>query len=98
MRNKLKKSSKKTKKKLITIETEEEKFLQAIAKCRNCSHIMMAHSFLVADDGACIDAYIKKDGTYVTCECRKYAPADNLKYLEWEYERRQNNKRKGKKK
>lgn len=74
-------------------ETEEEHFFNAIAKCRNCDHIMMAHTFLVTEDGICTDAYIQKNGTYTICKCKRYAPADNLKYLKWEYERKQDKKR-----
>jgi hypothetical protein len=58
---------------------------------------MMAHSFLYDDTGKCIDAHIEKDGTYIQCKCRKYAPADNLKYLESLYDKKQKRKRKGKK-
>lgn len=94
----MKENLKKMKKKLTTINaSEEEQFLNAISKCRNCAHIMMAHSFLYDDNGKCIDAFIKKDGTYIECECKKFAPADNLKYLESLYEKKQY-KKKGKKK
>ena len=75
-----------------------EKFLQAVAKCRYCSHLRMVHQFLFDENGPCIDAEIDEFGTYEQCKCKKYAPADNLKYLEYMYEKKQDKKRKGKKK
>lgn len=69
--------------------SEEERFMKALSKCRNCDHMKMAHSFLIVKDGKCIDAKVSEKGTYKECLCRLFAPKDNLEYLEWKFENKQ---------
>jgi hypothetical protein len=51
--------------------------------CRKCSHVMLAHSFLKARKGRCIDVRVKATGEYRQCRCRLFIPKDNLEFLEW---------------
>jgi hypothetical protein len=65
------------------IDEEAELLVKALAKCRICKHIKMAHSFVKAQKGRCIDAMVTKEGKYFQCLCKEYTPLDNLEYLEW---------------
>lgn len=59
--------------------SEEERFQKALAKCRNCSHVRMAHSLI---QNRCVDSKFSVTGKYKQCRCKKYVPIDNLEFLE----------------
>lgn len=71
-------------------ESEEERLIEAIKPCRRCGHVNMAHKFLAkqADTMCCIDASLKENGKYVTCECKEFAPKDNLEFLQWQHDKK----------
>jgi hypothetical protein len=64
--------------------SEEERFRKALAKCRNCSHLRLAHGLL--KNNKCSDAKLSVDGTYTSCSCSTYESVDNLEFLESKYE------------
>ena len=69
--------------------SEEQRFMQALAKCRTCKHVKMAHSFLKSRKDTCIDSILSRAGKQQQCSCIQYVPADNLAYLEWRNEQKQ---------
>lgn len=74
-------------------EDEAKMFQKAISKCRTCSHVLMAHSFLQNKKGKCMDAALKSNEQYVSCTCISFIPKDNLEFLEWAAQNKEKRKR-----
>lgn len=49
-----------------------------IKRCRFCNH---AH---LAEQSGCLDTFSMMV-SFVPCQCREYAPKDNLEFIEWKY-------------
>jgi hypothetical protein len=71
--------------------SEEERWQKAIAKCRNCGHVRMAHSFL-NKKSKCLDSCLFVTGKYKSCPCLTYEPKDNLEFLEFRYDEKKKGK------
>ena len=71
--------------------SDEEKFLKALAKCRNCGHVRMAHQ--VVKNNICLDGNLEVTGKYMLCTCENYEPKDNLEFLEWQYKKKSERKK-----
>lgn len=64
-------------------EEEGLRFQKALARCRNCNHIKMIHSFLNCNKSNCIDYKVDVAGKSKRCKCKEYLPKDNLEFLEY---------------
>jgi len=65
-----------------------------LSLCRNCNHMKLAHS--TYKDGVKISNQCnlwKDDIRGKECHCFTFVPLDNLEYLEYQYNKRNNNKR-----
>lgn len=66
--------------------SEEERFRKALAKCRNCGHVKIAHQIL--NNTKCLDTKLRVDGTHMHCACQNYEPIDNLEFLEFKLDKK----------
>lgn len=82
--------------KISNLESEEERFRKGLSKCRNCTHVRMAHSFLglFQNVGKCMDATLIATGEYKQCSCDVFEPQDNLEFLEYKYDKKKLRKKK----
>lgn len=71
--------------------SEMERFEKALARCRNCNHIKMIHSFLNCNKGICIDYKLDVTGKSKRCKCKIYEPIDNLEFLEFKLDKKGKN-------
>ena len=63
------------------LEEEFEKaFEKAFARCRGCNHVKWIH---IKKGKPCGGLSLGPSGETIECTCLKYIPKDNLEYLEW---------------
>lgn len=74
-------------------EEEVKRFEKCFSKCRTCSHIMMAHTFVFDKKGICMDVKENAKKDYNRCPCHTFIPADNLEFLEWAAQKKEQEKR-----
>lgn len=76
-------------------ETEEERLINAIKRCRFCDHVQMAHKYLpkYSETVCCLDTSLSSKGEYQACSCKEFAPKDNLEFLQWKHDKKKEKKK-----
>jgi len=64
---------------------ENDVFLKALGPCRTCGHHKIAHTLKYKNRKTelCLDARLDSKAVYRRCPCKQFVPKDNLEFLEW---------------